>query len=500
MRSSRSFLRPPIAALAAAVAALAGAAAWADEEPPAAAVPPSGRDEIAELRATVERLTTRVNELERADGEQWLSEERAAQIREVVTDVLADAEARSSYQSDGVLAGYAPGRGFFLQSADGDYSLRIAGQIQTRYTLNQAGDQRTEYGFQLRRARLDFEGNIIDRTWTYKLQAGFARSSNVPVGGSNSDFRLEDAWIEKDLGDGFAVRVGQFRAPWLQEDLVSSRRQLAVERSLLSGYFQQNFNRGLQLRWQSQRVRLRAWTGNGIRTPFATRASLVQGSSWNTDPTAYSFVGRGEIKFGEAGWRDFSDFNSFRGGAVGVMLGLSGFIQRYEQSFLGGLANASLVSGATADVTVNFGGASLFAYGVWENGEDATSFLPPRTPIGTQNPWGLLVQGGYFVTDDVEIFARYEHGVLGASGRGPSGGVLVPYEDDQLDLITVGFNWFLRGNDLKFTFDWGLNLATLGLPEYAPIGYGSNPGAGYRPDLPGEELQWSLRAQIQLLF
>jgi hypothetical protein len=480
----------------AALLAAGGGTASANELPAESSASP---DEIAQLKATVERLTTRVNELERADGEQWLSEERAAQIRSVVTDVLADAETRSNFRSDAALAGYEPGKGFFLQSADGNYSLRFAGQIQFRYTLNHAGDQRTEYGFQLRRTRLTFEGHIIDPSWTYKIQAAFGRGSNIPLAVNTSDFFVEDAWVEKDFGDGLSMRIGQFRSPWLQEDLVSSRRQLAVERSLLAGYFQQNFNRGIQLEWETDRFRLRAWTGNGIRSPFAPLSSTVVSSNWNTDPTAYSFIGRAEVKFGDATWLEFEDFNSFRGGGTGVMLGVSGLYQRYDRAFVGGRADATVVSGITGDITVNFGGASLFAYGVWESGEDSTTFVGDD-PLGTQNPWGFLVQGGYFLSDDLEAFARYEYGVLGASGRGPSDGMLVPYTDNRLNLLTVGFNWFIRRNDLKFTFDWGVNLDTLGLPAYGPIGYGSNPGAGYRTDLPGQELQWSLRAQMQLLF
>ncbi|MFM1889976.1 MAG: hypothetical protein RLZZ565_733, partial [Planctomycetota bacterium] len=189
-------------------------------------------------------------------------------------------------------------------------------------------------------------------------------------------------------------------------------------------------------------------------------------------------------------WKDFEDFNSFRGGKTGVMLGVSGMYQKYNEGTVYGRANASLVSGITGDITVNFGGASLFAYAVWEGGQDVTK--PNGQPIGDSNPWGFLVQGGYFLADDFEIFGRYEYGVLG-TGR-------PIYPSNELNMLTVGFNWFLKKNDLKFTLDWGINFDSLGLPEYGVVGYGSNSGAGYRPDLPGQELQWSLRAQMQLLF
>ena len=447
-------------------------------------------EKIGQLESTVERLSSRLNELELVDGERWLGEERAAQIRGIVTDVLADSSSRSSFQSDGATAGYAPGKGFFLQSADGKFSMTIGGQIQTRFIVNDAGGQETAYGFQLRRAKLYFEGHVFDETWTYKIQGGFNRGSSNLNTGNTSNFLVEDAYMIKNFGDGISVKLGQFKAPWLEEDLVSSKKQLAVERSLLAGYFLQNYNRGIELQYMNDQYRIRGWTGNGIPTPFSGAANNVTSSNWNTDPSDYSFVGRGEVKFGEASWKDFGDFNSFRGGKTGVMLGISGLFQRYNTSNGFGKSNATVVSGVTGDITVNFGGASLFAYAVWENGQNATT--PAGLPVGNPNPWGMLVQGGYFLDDDFELFARYEYGVLGASRPA--------YPNDQLNLMTVGFNYFVHKNNLKFTLDWGINLDSLGLPQYGAVGYGSNNGAGYRTDLPNQDLQWSLRAQMQLLF
>ncbi|MGA1394084.1 MAG: porin, partial [Phycisphaerales bacterium] len=231
--------------LVAAVAVLAGNSAA--DEPQVGDELQAALDKIGQLEATVDRLNSRLGEIEAADGERWLSEERADQIRGVVMDVLADAEGRTSFQSDAAVAGYAPGKGFYVRSADGKYSMQISGQLQVRYILNDAGRQSTEYGFQIRRAKIAFSGNIFDETWTYKIQGAFNRGSNNLNTGNTANFLVEDAWIEKDFGDGLSMKLGQFKAPWLQEDLVSSRRQLAVERSLLAGYFQQNYDRGIEL-------------------------------------------------------------------------------------------------------------------------------------------------------------------------------------------------------------------------------------------------------------
>lgn len=467
---------------AAVLACAATSVAPADDE----AALSAALEKIERLEATLDAVNSRLAQLEQEDQQAWLDESRAAQIRGVVLDVLADAESRASFQSDGALAGYQPGRGFFLQSADGNFSMRISGQIQVRYDVNSAGGQGTDYGFSIRRAKISFAGNIIDPSWTYRLQGAFNRgtSNNVNTG----TFDLEEAWIAKDFGGGWSMKLGQFKAPYLQEDTVSSRRQLAVERSLISGYFAQAFDRGIQLQFQQESFRLRAWTGNGIRTPFRGVSNSVTSSNWNTNPTRYAVVGRGEVKFGDAGWRDFEDFNSFRGATPGVMLGVSGMTQGYDQSRLL-FPTAGTVTGVTADATVNLGGASLFTYFVWEQGDDVLDSTGGFG--GVANPWGALVQGGYFLTDTVEVFGRYEHGNVSRTAPG--------FSSNALNLITVGANWFISRHDLKFTVDWGINLDSLGRTTYGS-GFGNDSGAGYRPDLRGEEYQWALRAQMQLLF
>ena len=86
---------------------------------------------LADIEKQNETLKTRVNELEAADADVWLTQERSDQIRGVVTDVLADAETRVSLQSSGMTAGWDDG--FFLASPDGRFRLEVGGMVQTRY-------------------------------------------------------------------------------------------------------------------------------------------------------------------------------------------------------------------------------------------------------------------------------------------------------------------------------------------------------------------------------
>ena len=91
--------------------------------------------QIAELQAANAALSAKVTNLERAaSGDQWLTEERAAEIRAIVGDVLADAGTRESMQSSGMTGGWNKDQGgFFLASPSGDFKLNIKGQVQVRW-------------------------------------------------------------------------------------------------------------------------------------------------------------------------------------------------------------------------------------------------------------------------------------------------------------------------------------------------------------------------------
>ena len=63
------------------------------------------RRELDELRADNAQTRAELAELKAEHGQDWLSEQRASEIRGVVQDVLADAETRTSLQDSGAMAG-----------------------------------------------------------------------------------------------------------------------------------------------------------------------------------------------------------------------------------------------------------------------------------------------------------------------------------------------------------------------------------------------------------
>ena len=81
--------------------------------------------------AQINQLKAEIASLKAAQGDQWLTEQRAEQIRGVVQDVLADSSTRSSFQGAAATSGYD--NGFFMSSADGNFKLKINALEQVRF-------------------------------------------------------------------------------------------------------------------------------------------------------------------------------------------------------------------------------------------------------------------------------------------------------------------------------------------------------------------------------
>lgn len=446
-----------------------------------------GDESPGNLQAEIDALRGEIDELRDRRHEGDIDADRMQAIRALVSDVMADARRRTAFQDDVAIPGWK--KGFQLRTPDGNFLLKVGGQVQIRFVLNHANGLSSAapdpvagrkapylWGLENRRTKLSFQGHVVDPGWTYKIKGAFKREIN----GRNL---LEEAWIARSLGDGWKIRVGQFKPPWMREELVSSSRQLAVDRSVVNGYFKQGYSQGVELAWSSDDFKITGWTGDGIGSRGLGPARFNgQNTPWNETATSYSFTGRAEWRLA-GDWKQFKDFNSRRGSEFAAMVGLSGAIQRANQNL--GAASGTVAGGVTGDVTLAFDGGSIFVSGVW------TSVTAPEADGGgTNNPFGFTVQGGYFVGEDVEVFGRFAYMNYDLENQ-------VDPKVGRFDGLTVGANWFINPA-VKFALDWTINFDSLATPGLTGS-FVSN-SAGFRPDQPGAVNQWALRGQLQLLF
>ena len=507
----------------------------------------------------IANLKKEIAELKAANGDKWLTEQRETEIRAVVQDVLADADTRSSLQAAQATSGY--NNGFFISSPDGNFKLQVNGQLQTRWAYNwlssrdmnnstvnnpntglpstfrAAGVSKAAYGFEVRRAKLEFSGHISDPSWQYAVTLAYQQlfgSNDVAtiqsslnqrfVGGggvSQGDnfaggIGLENAYVKKDLGNGFSVQVGQFKSPFLREWLVSSKYQLAVERSLVETLFSTGWTQGIQLNWNNDMLRVMASYNDGANnanlgsasgTDVGSNATLFTSNS-GAGFTQWAFTGRVEAML-SGNWAQFDNLTSMRGEGSGILVGgginwqrggqqTNGFATAGNNTPANGNADGEFFSW-TVDATWDLGGANL--YGAWVMN---TSYSLPGGASDIRS-YGIVIQGGYFITDAIELFARWEWMSTAHSNAGSANNNLAtnnvttntPNNAFVNNIGTIGANWYVSKN-VKWTTDFGVSWN----PVTFQTGlFGQNiAGADYRTEGANGGGQIVIRSQLQLLF
>ncbi len=464
----------PVTAMFLGIAEIAGVATGMTPASPPI-IGGGGEEASDSIQARIDALRQEIDQYRVDRDEHWRDASRALEMRRLVSDVLADADARTSFESTPFTAGWD--RGFQIRSEDGDFLLRLSGEMQVRYVVNhREGDEAvpqsppavaaqnppgTLWGMENRRTRFRATGHIGDPRIEYCAQLGFRAA-----GGSGF---LELAFLRFLLDDGWNLQVGQFRPRFLREFTVTAVNQLAVERSVVAAYFNPGFVQGAQLQWQSDQWRATAWSGDGLGVPG------LQNSPWQRTPVTWAAFGRVEWKpAGE--WGQFNSFSSSPGSAFGVMVGLDLAGQRLNDEIPG--LDGTRQWTASGDVSIVWSGASLMASLIWQrsDGESRES----------AEPWGVVGQIGRFVAEDLEVFGRYSYleadsPALPAPNQGRWNG------------FTLGANLHV-GPQIKLSADAGIDFASLS--DTAFVGN----GAGLRVDEPGQRHQWLLRMQLQLLY
>ncbi|MHC4141575.1 MAG: porin, partial [Planctomycetota bacterium] len=281
------------------------------------------RSEVSHLRDTVAELRSTVQEFQA--GDDWLTQQRADEIRGLVRDVLADADTRASLLQDGMTAGWD--KGFFLGSADGNFLLRLGGQIQVRYA-----------------ARL--KGHVVDPTWKYVLNLAFDHDDS----GRQGDMDVEDAIIIKDFGGGWELWAGQFKLNFLREELTSSTSQLAVDRSYVNELYNQDRHQGVQVFYTTDQFRVTGAFGDGFGSKNLPAYAIT---------TDWAVTARLEW-LAMGAWKQFKDFTSPPGSDTGLMVGAAVHWQddKYDQPLTGKTERLTW----TIDGSLEGAGWNLFAY------------------------------------------------------------------------------------------------------------------------------------------
>ncbi|MHC4108268.1 MAG: porin, partial [Planctomycetota bacterium] len=404
---------------------------------------------------------------------------RAEEIRGLVADVLSDADTRASALSQWMTAGWS--EHFFLASPDGRFKLQLAGLLQFRYVWNYH-DQADTYrsGFENTRTQLTLSGHVFTPDLTYLVRGDFNTNGRGLTSGFRDDgtFVLKDAWTRHQLADAWSVRFGQFKLPFTREELVGPSRQLAVERSLVNESLNLGRSQGIELTYHDDLLKATVAVsdaGEDSVGGFGIVGTEPQNEPWSFEDTEYAVTFR--VEYLAAGsWGQFADFTSPAGDEFDVLLGIAGHAQQAEANGAPTFVrDEDRWFAWTADASVEWGGANAFA--------SFTHHYIDDPALNHINVFGMVAQGGVYLTPKLEAFARFEYGIFDIDAA----------DFPDLTVLTLGGNYYFEGHDAKLSADIGFGISQISTAWDSDI-------AGWRSEGEDAEPQVVIRSQFQLQF
>lgn len=442
---------------------------------------------INQLEGHIAQLQGQVADLQGQQNDSWLNEKRAAEVKALVRDVLADADTRASMAEAGATAGY--NNGFFLASEDGKFLLTIGGQLQARYTYNaregkqknllappafaKVEDKNDGY-FTLPRTKISADGHIGNPNINYHLLVAAKPVGDDP-GYDTSEPIVQEVVLSYQFADGINLWAGRKATPLVRDQFLDSRNLLMADRGALSSAF--GYGRP---------------TGVGVDYDYSDALHFqASGFDYSTDTHSfgvlapatggYGVVARADWKL-KGDWAQANDFSSWSGNDELLIVGASGAFAQLDH----GVTNAT-----NSEVTFGLDG-------LYQNNGFSLYLAGMTRSINMTNAsaqlTGFAVQGSYMVVaDKFEPFARYDFLYLNHDGGDVVYGLKTQPNANRTHLITLGANYYLAKHAAKFTVD----------VQYAPTGQQGELGAntsGMLQDYLHNKNQVALRGQFQLLF
>lgn len=316
---------------------------------------------------------------------------------------------------------------WFVERADNS-TLRLSVLSQTRYTASSresgfiAPGNNATYGFSQPRTRVSLDGSVVSSQLSYHISFDFGdaelsrgRGNGPTVAGNTGTARLLDAYAQYNFAgkrEGYYLKFGQFSSIVMTEQAVDASQQLAIDHSLVSEIFGPGYTQGLAL--------------GRVLTNYAWEVSVNDGGGFvlGREPDNTAINSPSESDLGVSGrfdwklqgsWDQFSDFTSFRGSSEAAKVG-AGFLYQFTgQTNPGSLSlpifPAAIESGQYVTWSLDYqyenDGWNFFAAytGMWVDFEFAPGTI--LTSLGSLHN-AIVVQGGWFITEDIEWYGRLE--------------------------------------------------------------------------------------------
>ncbi len=383
-----------------------------------------------------------------------------------------------------------------LLGQDNAPGLDIQVMTQIRYALSQRdeitpsslGDSETTVGFSVPRAQVRISGAVTD-TISGRVVFDFGGAEN---GGDQGAAELLVAQARWAINDDWALLAGQWHNPVMGSENFAPEHTLAADKSLTNEFFQLGYTQGVAFEHRSDTLRFFGAFSDGgdYITDLGSPANSAYDSAGESD---FALSARVDWLV-EGTWDQFEDAAAWRGSNNGIKLGAGAHWQML------GTTNPAAPVGTpagyedtgyalwTADARFEGDGWNAMAEYVGHHVD-----IQAATDIDYTNH-GFIVQGGVFVSDQAEVFARYDAILLDDS-------ITVPASDDTYQSFTAGVNYYFvpESHAARFTLD-----AVYSPDESTNLDLLYGGGGANDPDASGflglSDSEFMLRAQLTLLF
>ncbi|MHA7814161.1 MAG: hypothetical protein ACX94C_12330 [Phycisphaerales bacterium] len=401
--------------------------------------------------------------------------------RAYASQLRSDAEARSS-----------------LLGNTNSANLNIEVMTQFRYMINSRdeqtagalGDADTTIGFDTPRTQVRISGDITD-DMSGLIVFDFGSAENGTAQGTANLLVAQAAW---SLNENWALLMGQWHNPVMGSENFAPEHTLAVEKSFTNEFFNVGYTQGVAVAYAGDQFKFVGAFSDGAE--YITNYSNVSNSAFNAaGENDFGITGRFDWLV-EGTWDQFADATSWRGSNYGLKIGAGAHWQTQGDTNNTGAGSGNLPAGHdstevtfwTIDAQVEGDGWNAFAQYV---GHDVD--IEATTNLNYTNH-GFIIQGGLFVSDQVELFGRYDivmlDDVLVAAGT-----------DDNYSSFTAGMNYYFvpESHAAKFTLD-----AVFAVDESTNLDLIYGGGGSNDPSATGllglSDSEFLLRGQVTLVF
>lgn len=126
-------------------------------------------------------------------------------------DVITEAEYKEVTASR--LSTCVPGKGFTFTYPERNFQLSLGGRGQFQYQFLDRETGQDVSQFRIRRFKVYMGGYAFTSNLTYRVQADLTKSNTAQL--------LDDAWINYRFIEEAQAQAGQFKVPFLREELIS---------------------------------------------------------------------------------------------------------------------------------------------------------------------------------------------------------------------------------------------------------------------------------------